>query len=101
MTIAPLQMRVDAELELRRRRITADNNPYRADFDYTAIAWHESAWHDQSFIKLYTGSAGGGKSRLAAEEVNDFMFSYGGATGLMLRKTRESMNNSTCLLYTS
>ena len=74
-------------------------NVYQSDYDYRAITWHESAWHDRAFIKLYTGSAGGGKSRLGIEEANDFMFCYPGATGLMVRKTRESMNNSTVLFF--
>lgn len=46
---------------------------------------------------LLTGSAGGGKSRLAAEKVHGFLKKYPGATGLMLRKHRNSMQNSTVL----
>lgn len=83
-----------------RKSDNSDKYHYQSDFDYRAIAWHERAWHDQSFIKLYTGSAGGGKSRLGLEEANDFMFSYSGAMGLMVRKTRESMNSSTVLFFT-
>lgn len=46
---------------------------------------------------LLTGSAGGGKSRLAAEKVVGFCFKYPGAMAAMLRKTRNSMTNSTVL----
>jgi phage terminase large subunit len=48
---------------------------------------------------LLTGSAGGGKSRLAAEKVHAYCLRYPGAQGLMLRKTRESMTNSTVLFF--
>lgn len=54
-------------------------------------------WKDKSPILLLTGSAGGGKSRLAAEKVHGFLKKYPGATGLMLRKHRNSMQNSTVL----
>jgi PBSX family phage terminase large subunit len=45
-------------------------------------------------MMLMTGSAGGGKSRCAAEKVNAFMLKYPGATGLMLRKAREYAGKS-------
>lgn len=46
---------------------------------------------------LLTGSAGGGKSRLAAEKVHAYLKKYPGATGAMLRKNRTAMTNSTVL----
>lgn len=46
---------------------------------------------------LLTGSAGGGKSRLAAEKVHGYLLRYPNAMGLMLRKIRQSMTNSTVL----
>lgn len=48
---------------------------------------------------LLTGAAGGGKSRLAAEKMHAYMLKYPGATGLMMRKTRQSMTNSTVLFF--
>ncbi len=48
---------------------------------------------------LLTGSAGGGKSRLAAEKIHAFCKKYPGAMGLMMRKNRESMTNSTVLFF--
>jgi len=46
-------------------------------------------------VMLLTGSAGGGKSRVAAEKIHAFCLKYPGATALILRKTRTSMFNST------
>lgn len=95
----PVAVRAAAELERRRRASGSDNTVYRADFDYNAIAWHAEPWSDQSLIHLYTGAAGGGKSRLAAEKIHDYMMRYPGAMGLMVRKTRQSMSNSTVLFF--
>lgn len=64
---------------------------------FKPLPWQISPWCDQSSILLLTGSAGGGKSRLAAEKIHAFCKHYPGAMGLALRKTRESMNNSTVL----
>jgi phage terminase large subunit len=46
---------------------------------------------------LLTGSAGGGKSRLAAEKLHGYLLRYPNAMGLAVRKTRNSMTNSTVL----
>lgn len=46
---------------------------------------------------LLTGSAGGGKSRVAAEKLHAFCKAYPGAMAIMLRKKRQSMTNSTVL----
>ena len=46
---------------------------------------------------LLAGPAGTGKSRLAAEKVHGYLLHYPDATGLVLRKTRQSMANSTLL----
>lgn len=61
---------------------------------YAPLAWQEAPWADISPVILLTGSAGGGKSRLAAEKVNAYMMRYPGATGLMLRKAREYASKS-------
>lgn len=71
--------------------------------DYTPIApykplpWQVEPWRDTSLILLLTGGGGGGKSRLAGEKMHGLMQRYPGAMGLMIRKTRESMTNSTVL----
>lgn len=61
------------------------------------MPWQVKPLNDQSPVVLLTGSAGGGKSRVAAEKIHAFCLRYPGATCLMLRKTRASMTNSTVL----
>lgn len=75
--------------------LMATSEQYLAPFK--PIAWQIAPWHDTSPIMLLTGSAGGGKSRVAAEKLHAYCMRYPGAMGLMLRKTRESMTNSTVL----
>ena len=64
---------------------------------YKPWKWQIAPLNDRSHTVLLTGSAGGGKSRLAAEKVVAFGFHYPGSMGVMLRKTRNSMTNSTVL----
>jgi PBSX family phage terminase large subunit len=78
--------------------INSDKESYRA-VTPDLHAWQVDPWNDKSLVLLLTGSAGGGKSWLAAMKVHHYMRSYPGAMGLMIRKTRESMNNSTVLFY--
>lgn len=59
--------------------------------------WQVEPWKYTGPTMLLTGSAGGGKSRVAAEKVHGFMKRYPNAMGVMLRKSRESMTNSTVL----
>lgn len=66
---------------------------------FKPLQWQLPAWRDKSPVVLLSGSAGGGKSRLAAEKVHAFAYKYPGATCLMVRKTRESMVNSTVLFF--
>lgn len=53
------------------------------------MPWQVPAKNDHSFTVLLTGSAGGGKSRCAAEMLHSYLRVNPGATGLMLRKARE------------
>jgi PBSX family phage terminase large subunit len=48
---------------------------------------------------LLTGSAGGGKSRLAAEKIHGYCLKYPGSTWLMLRKAREWTRRSIVPFY--
>lgn len=64
---------------------------------FAPLDWQIEPWGDVSPVILFTGSAGGGKSRLAAEKINGFCLKYPHAMAVMLRKTRESMTNSTVL----
>lgn len=71
----------------------------RDTFAPKLLDWQVAPYNDQSKILLLTGSAGGGKSRLYGQMMHRDMLDYEGAMGLILRKTRESMNNSTVLFY--
>lgn len=65
---------------------------------FEPLPWQVEPWADTSPILLLTGSAGGGKSRLAAEKIVGFCFRYPGAQALVLRKTATSLSNSALLL---
>lgn len=64
---------------------------------FEPLPWQVAPWRDTSPILLLTGSSGGGKSRLACEKIHGYMLRYPGATGLIMRKTRESLSSSTLL----
>jgi len=66
---------------------------------FAPFSWQIAPWRCKDSVLLLTGSAGGGKSRLGAEKIHGFMLKYPSAQGLMLRKTRESMTNSTVLFF--
>jgi PBSX family phage terminase large subunit len=61
---------------------------------FKAETWQIAPWRDKSLTVLLTGSAGGGKSRLAAEKLHGYCLKYPGSTAVMLRKTAESCTNS-------
>ena len=61
---------------------------------YSPLDWQVAPWRSTAAVLLLTGSAGGGKSRLAAEKVHGFCKRYAGATGLLLRKAREYAGKS-------
>lgn len=61
---------------------------------YKPLPWQIVPWRDKSPVLLLTGSAGGGKSRVAGEKVHAYLKKYPGATGLMLRKAREYAGKS-------
>jgi len=67
---------------------------------YRALPWQIAPWQDMSPVVLLAGPAGTGKSRLAAEKMHGYLLRYPNATGLALRKTRQSMLNSTVLFLT-
>lgn len=60
-----------------------------AIYDAASVPWQVDAWLDKSRIVVYGGSAGGGKSRAAAEKMHGYMLKYPGAVGIALRKARE------------
>jgi phage terminase large subunit len=61
---------------------------------YAPLPWQYAPLRDKSMVMLMTGSAGGGKSRCAAEKVHAFLMKYPGATGLVVRKAREFVTRS-------
>lgn len=64
---------------------------------YQPYPWQIGAWRDKSRILVATGTAGGGKSRFAGEKIHGYLKKYPGSMGLIVRKTRQSMSNSTLL----
>jgi phage terminase large subunit len=73
--------------------LAAKRNPFQKRTEilaaYQPLRWQVPMWRDKNLVVLATGSAGGGKSRAAAEKVHAYLLKYAGATGLMLRKARE------------
>lgn len=61
---------------------------------YVPLPWQVAPFRDKSRIMLLTGSAGGGKSRLAAEKIHAYCKKYPGAVGIGLRKAREFASKS-------
>ena len=63
--------------------------------------WQIEPWRDTSPVMLLTGSAGGGKSYLAANKIHGYCMRYPQSTGLILRKSRAVMSNSTLIFMES
>lgn len=61
---------------------------------YIPLDWQLPALKSKDRVCLLTGSAGGGKSRTAAEKVHAFCLKYPGATVIALRKAREYASKS-------
>jgi phage terminase large subunit len=56
---------------------------------YEPLQWQLEPLYDKSPTLLITGSAGGGKSRVAAEKINAYCWHYPRSTWLVCRKARE------------
>ena len=56
---------------------------------YKPLDWQIKPLNDKASALLLTGSAGGGKSRCAAEKINAYCWKYPGSTWLIMRKARE------------
>lgn len=74
------------------------NNRFTPIAVFRPLRWQVEPWRDKSPVLLLTGSAGGGKSRLASEKLHGFCQKFPGATALLLRKARVSITNSTAEL---
>lgn len=66
---------------------------------FRPLPWQITPWRDRSHVVLLTGSAGGGKSRLAAEKLHGYCLKYSGATALLLRKVKVSMTSGAVLMF--
>lgn len=75
-------------------KVTEDKSYKYVDV-FEPAPWQIAPLNSKAEILLLTGSAGGGKSRVAAEKIHAFLLAYPGATALVIRKTRSSMENST------
>jgi PBSX family phage terminase large subunit len=66
---------------------------------FSPLPWQVAPWRDKAPVLLLTGSAGGGKSRLAAEKIHGYCLKYPRATWLIMRKAREWTGRSIVSLY--
>ena len=66
---------------------------------FAPLPWQITPWRDRSPIVLLTGSAGGGKSRLAGEKAHAFCLKYPGATAIVARKIKLSMSAGIMLFF--
>lgn len=66
---------------------------------FKPLPWQIPVMRDRSPVLLASGPAGAGRSRVMAEKVHAFLKKYPGAAGLMMRKNRQSMTNSTVLFF--
>ena len=66
---------------------------------FTPLPWQVAPWKDRSQVLLLGGSAGGGKSRVAAEKVHAYCLRYPGSTWIMLRKAAEWTRKSIIPFY--
>ncbi len=61
---------------------------------YVPLNWQVEPFRDKSSVLLLTGSAGGGKSKIAGEKLHAFMMKYPGATGIVGRKDKTAAGKS-------
>lgn len=61
---------------------------------FDPLPWQIKPMRDKSPILLLTGSAGGGKSRVAAEKIHAYCLKYPGAVGVIGRKDKTTARRS-------
>lgn len=66
---------------------------------FQPLKWQLKPLLDKHRVVLLSGPAGAGRSRCCGEKINAFLKKYPGSTGLMMRKKRQSMTNSTVLFF--
>lgn len=68
---------------------------------FVPLDWQLSPFRDKASVMLLTGSAGGGKTRLAAEKIHAYCLKYPGTVGIVGRKDKTTARRSVVqvLLY--
>ena len=61
---------------------------------FTPLPWQVAPWNDTSKTLVVSSGAGSGKSVWAFHRLNALMLKYPGALGLVLRKARQHLRNS-------
>jgi phage terminase large subunit len=77
--------------------VAAAKQQYKPIASFEPLSWQFAPWASKKPVMLLTGSAGGGKSTLAANKLHGFMLKYPESQGLITRKVRVSLTNSTIL----
>ena len=88
---------VDVDPQVERIRLTTGEvvviNDQKPTFK--AYDWQVAPWNSEAKFLVLSGAAGGGKSFLAANKMHRLMQVFPNSSGLVLRKTRASLQNST------
>lgn len=73
----------------------AEHDKYYDFIDvFRPLPWQIPVLNSKAPVILLTGSAGGGKSHVAARKIHAYCLTYPGATALIVRKTKTSLYNS-------
>jgi PBSX family phage terminase large subunit len=78
---------------VKRRPAITTKEPFQPDRGIKD-PWQKKALNDCSKVLLLTGSAGGGKSRVAREKVHAFCHRYPGARALVIRESKGALQIS-------
>jgi len=68
---------------------------------FSPLPWQIAPWQDTSPVMLLAGGAGSGKSVFALHKLNALCLRFPGYLGLLLRKSRQSLRNSSLAQFES
>lgn len=74
--------------------MTGHNTTYRYINTFQPLRWQVKPWSDISPVVLFSGSRGGGKSRLCGERIHAFCLKYPNSICQVVRKTKSSIGKS-------